>query len=72
MMEAIHDSCRAEGIERLVLNASTFGESLYRSLGYVRTDEPMMRLRLADSKTTQTAKNSRTGSVNSGSSGDVS
>jgi GNAT superfamily N-acetyltransferase len=56
MMEAIHDSCRAEGIERLVLNASTFGESLYRSLGYVRTDEPMMRLRLADSKTTQTAR----------------
>jgi GNAT superfamily N-acetyltransferase len=48
LMDAIHDYCRGEGIERLVLNASTFGESLYRSMGYVRTEEPMMRLRLAD------------------------
>ena len=51
LMEAIHEWCRAEGIERLVLNASLFGEPLYRSMGYVRTEEPMMRLRLADSKT---------------------
>jgi GNAT superfamily N-acetyltransferase len=50
LMEAIHDYCRAEGIERMALNASTFGESLYQSMGYVRTVEPMMRLRLADSK----------------------
>ena len=46
MMDAIHTHCRSEGIERVVLNASTFGESLYRSMGYVRTDEPMMRLKL--------------------------
>lgn len=46
MMEAIHDWCRGEGIERLVLNASAFGEPMYRSMGYVPTDEPMMRLKL--------------------------
>jgi GNAT superfamily N-acetyltransferase len=46
LMDAVHDYCRAEGIERIVLNASTFGESLYRSMGYVPTDEPMMRLKL--------------------------
>ena len=50
LMEAIHDHCRAEGMERMVLNASAFGQSLYESMGYVRTEEPMMRLRLADSK----------------------
>ena len=50
LMDAIHDWCRGEGIERLVLNASTFGQSLYESMGYVPTDEPMMRLRLADAK----------------------
>jgi GNAT superfamily N-acetyltransferase len=50
LMDAIHDHCRAEGIERMVLNASTFGESLYLSMGYVHTEEPMMRLRLADAK----------------------
>jgi GNAT superfamily N-acetyltransferase len=46
LMEAIHDYCRAEGMQRMVLNASTFGQSLYESLGYVPTAEPMMRLRL--------------------------
>jgi GNAT superfamily N-acetyltransferase len=46
LMDAIHDHCRGEGIERMVLNASTFGESLYRSMGYVPTGEPMMRMRL--------------------------
>ena len=51
LMEAIHDWCRGEGIERLVLNASLFGEPLYRSMGYLRTEEPMMRLRLTDAKT---------------------
>jgi hypothetical protein len=45
-MDAIHEHCRAEGIERMVLNASRFGESLYRAMGYVPTDEPMMRIRL--------------------------
>ena len=46
MMDAIHDYCRAEGIERIVLNASTFGKPLYDAMGYVVADEPMMRLRL--------------------------
>jgi GNAT superfamily N-acetyltransferase len=46
LMEVMHDWCRNEGIERIVLNASTFGQSLYASMGYVVTDEPMMRLRL--------------------------
>jgi GNAT superfamily N-acetyltransferase len=46
MMEVIHEWCRAEGVERVVLNASTFGQSLYQSLGYVVADEPMMRLKL--------------------------
>ena len=45
------DGCHArvvsqEGIERVVLNASTFGHPLYESMGYVVADEPMMRLRL--------------------------
>ena len=51
LMDAVHAYCRAEGIQRMVLNASAFGESLYESMGYVRTEEPMMRLRLAESKT---------------------
>ena len=46
LMDAMHEWCRGEGIERVVLNASTFGHSLYRSMGYVVADEPMMRLRL--------------------------
>ncbi len=46
MMDAIHAWCRAEGIERLVLNASTFGKPLYEAMGYVATNEPMMRLKL--------------------------
>ncbi len=48
LMDAIHDCCRAEGIERVVLNASAFGKPLYDAMGYVVTNEPMMRLRLAD------------------------
>ncbi len=46
LMEAMHHWCKGEGIERVVLNASTFGYSLYGSMGYVVSDEPMMRLRL--------------------------
>jgi GNAT superfamily N-acetyltransferase len=46
LMDAMHDYCRAEGIERLVLNASTFGKPLYDAMGYVVTDEPMMRYRI--------------------------
>ena len=46
LMDAMHDWCRTEGIERVVLNASTFGKPLYDAMGYVVTDEPMMRFRL--------------------------
>ena len=46
MMEAIHEWCRGEGLERIVLNASSFGQPLYESMGYVATNEPMMRLAL--------------------------
>ena len=46
LMEAMHDWCRGEGIERVVLNASTFGQSMYAAMGYVVADEPMMRIRL--------------------------
>jgi GNAT superfamily N-acetyltransferase len=46
LMDAMHDYCRAEGIERVVLNASVFGKPLYETMGYVTTAEPMMRMRL--------------------------
>ncbi len=46
LMDAIHEWCRAEGLERMVLNASTFGKPLYEAMGYVATNEPMMRVRL--------------------------
>jgi GNAT superfamily N-acetyltransferase len=46
LMATMHEWCRGEGIERIVLNASTFGRSLYESMGYVVTEEPMMRMRL--------------------------
>ena len=32
--------------ERVALNASVFGKPLYDAMGYVESDEPMMRLRL--------------------------
>lgn len=47
IMDAMHGHCRAEGIERMVLNASTFGRPLYEDMGYIVTTEPMMRIRLA-------------------------
>lgn len=46
LMDVMHDWCRNDGIERVVLNASRSGHSLYASMGYVVADEPMMRLRL--------------------------
>jgi GNAT superfamily N-acetyltransferase len=46
MMDVMHEWCRGHGIERVVLNASTFGRPLYESMGYVAADEPMMRFRL--------------------------
>jgi len=46
LMDAMHDYCRAEGVDRVVLNASVFGKPLYDAMGYVVAEEPMMRLRL--------------------------
>lgn len=46
LMDAMHDWCRAEGIERVVLNASVFGKPIYEAMGYVETGEPMMRMRI--------------------------
>lgn len=46
LMDAMHEWCRDEGIERVVLNASTFGKPMYAAMGYVVTAEPMMRMRL--------------------------
>jgi GNAT superfamily N-acetyltransferase len=45
LMTTMHDWCRAEGIERVALNASVFGQPIYEQMGYVLTD-PMMRIRL--------------------------
>ncbi len=46
LMDTMHDWCRAEGIGRVVLNASRFGQPLYEQMGYVAANEPMMRRRL--------------------------
>lgn len=46
LMDAMHEWCRSQGIERIVLNASTFGQPLYEQMGYVIANEPMMRFRL--------------------------
>lgn len=46
LMDAMHDWCREEGIERVVLNASVFGKPIYEAMGYVVTSEPMMRMRV--------------------------
>ena len=46
LMAAMHEWCRGEGIERVVLNASTFGQPMNAEMGYVVAAEPMMRIRL--------------------------
>ena len=46
LMEAMHDWCRGQGIERVALNASTFGRPVYEAMGYAVDHEPMMRLKL--------------------------
>jgi GNAT superfamily N-acetyltransferase len=46
LMDAMHDYCRIEGIQRVVLNASVFGKPLYEAIGYVVTEQPMMRIAL--------------------------
>ena len=46
LVEAIHGCCRAEGIERIVLNASRDGQPIYKAMGYEEVDQPMMRMNL--------------------------
>ncbi|MEO8681747.1 MAG: GNAT family N-acetyltransferase [Vicinamibacterales bacterium] len=46
MMESIHAWSRAQGIERMVLNASRDGHPIYKAMGYAEVDHPMMRLSL--------------------------
>ncbi|MEJ3745200.1 GNAT family N-acetyltransferase [Actinomycetes bacterium KLBMP 9797] len=43
---ALIDWYRSRGIARVELRASEYGEPLYHSLGFVRTDHPTMRLQL--------------------------
>jgi GNAT superfamily N-acetyltransferase len=46
VMDEIHTFCRSEGIGSVALNASTFGQPLYESIGYQVTRSPMMFLAL--------------------------
>jgi GNAT superfamily N-acetyltransferase len=45
-LTALIDWFRSEDVRRVDLRASSEGEPLYRSLGFVRTVDPAMRLRL--------------------------
>jgi GNAT superfamily N-acetyltransferase len=47
VMEAIHDWCRGQGIQSVALNASGSAQSLYESMGYQVTPNPMMFCALA-------------------------
>jgi GNAT superfamily N-acetyltransferase len=46
LMDAMHDWCRAHGIERTALNASAAGQPIYEAMGYHAVHEPMMRFDL--------------------------
>lgn len=46
LMNAMHDWCRAHGIERAALNATSAGQPIYESMGYTLAHEPMMRVGL--------------------------
>jgi GNAT superfamily N-acetyltransferase len=48
VMDAIHAFCRDRGIESVGLNASSFGQPLYESMGYHVTPSPMMFLSLKE------------------------
>lgn len=47
LVEAIQDWSRAHGIERVMLNASRDGHSIYKAMGYVEVEQPMMSRGLA-------------------------
>jgi GNAT superfamily N-acetyltransferase len=42
LMTTIHAWCRDNGINTVMLNASTFGRPLYESMGYQVVGDPMM------------------------------
>ena len=42
VMDTIHAWCRDEGVTSIALNASKDGRSLYESMGYVESPNPMM------------------------------
>ena len=44
IMDTIHGWCREEGIGSIALNASRDGKSLYQSMGYAESPNPMMFL----------------------------
>jgi GNAT superfamily N-acetyltransferase len=46
VMDAIHTWCRQQGISSIALNASESGRSLYDSMGYQASPEPLMFLGL--------------------------
>jgi len=46
VMDAVHAFCREAGIGSVALNASTYGQPLYESMGYRVTPSPMMFLSL--------------------------
>jgi len=46
IMSAIHAWCREQGIHAVALNASRFGLSLYKAMGYREAPNPMMFLGL--------------------------
>jgi GNAT superfamily N-acetyltransferase len=46
VMDAIHDWCRAAGIQSVALNASVFGRPLYESMGYRVSESPTMVRRI--------------------------
>jgi GNAT superfamily N-acetyltransferase len=46
LMNAMHDWCRSQGIQRTALNATSAGQPIYESMGYQVAHEPMMRLGL--------------------------
>ncbi|MGH9383199.1 MAG: GNAT family N-acetyltransferase [Vicinamibacterales bacterium] len=46
LMNAMHDWCREQGIERTALNATSAGQRIYESMGYTLAHEPMMRYKV--------------------------